>query len=286
MESSKNSLDKFVRFKYKLQKFAMISVFFTGTLTLGLLMTNYRLSNLNKNKVNELIQYQNKIKIDAQVSLDIKERLDEAISEITKLKKQLKAEKSVANSLKEKLTNTLNLLAQTAEKPVIEQKDIQQRTAVSDIIPTESNHSGKVQQALENSDMSTLSLKKVKPSESGENDQELKNSTDINTDKQEDISLSTQLSSSERSSKKENISASSHKAEANAITSKTVESSQLDKQTDISPSKPQEEDRIQPLNSVSETPVKNNSSNDVSLGDSDLSSELSPPKQEFIDQQH
>jgi hypothetical protein len=284
MESSKNSLDKFVRFKYKLQKFAMISVFFTGTLTLGLLMTNYRLSNLNKNKVNELIQYQNKIKIDAQVSLDIKERLDEAISEITKLKKQLKAEKSVANSLKEKLTNTLNLLAQTAEKPVIEQKDIQQRTAVSDIIPTESNHSGKVQQALENSDMSTLSLKKVKPSESGENDQELKNSTDINTDKQEDISLSTQLSSSERSSKDENISASSHKAEANAITSKTIESSKPDKQTDIPPSKPQEEDRIQPLNSVSDPPVKNNNSNDVSLGDSHLSPELSPPKQEFIDQ--
>ena len=274
-----------MRSKRKLQKVAMVSAFFTGMLTLGLLAANYRLNDLNKSKVKELIQYQNKIEIDAQASLDIKEELDKAISEITKLKKQLKAEKSITNSLKGKLTNTLNLLAQKHEKPIIKQVDIQQQPTASDIIPTESNSSGEIEQPLKKPDISKFSLKETKPLESDVNDQRLKNPISTNTDEQEDISISTQLSTSELSPKKEDTPASFDGTAVKTITSKTVESPQPKKQTDIPPSKSQKRDTIQPLDSISETPVKNKSSDNASLGDSDASSELSPPKQEFINQQ-
>jgi hypothetical protein len=284
MESSKNSLDKLMHSKRKIQKFAMISAFFAVIFTLGLLATNYRLSDLNKSKVNELMQYQNKIEIDAQASLEIKEELDKAISEITKLKKQIKAEKTITNSLKEKLTNTLSLLAQTREKSIIEKENIQQQSAASDIIPTERNSIGNMQQPLKEPDMSEVSLKETEPLDSNVDDQRLKNSTKTNTNEQEDISTTTQLSTSEPSSKKEDIPASSDGTTVKTITSKTVESSQPKKQTDIPPAKPQERGAIQPSDSISETPIKKNGSNDTSSNDSDSSPELSSSKQAFIDQ--
>lgn len=284
MESSKNSLDKLMLSKRKLQKFAMISAFFAGILTLGLLATNYHLSDLNKSKVNELIQYQNKVEIDAQASLEIKEELDKTISEITKLKKQIKAEKSITNSLKEKLTNTLSLLAQAHEKAIIEKEHIHQQPTASDSIPTERNSSGNMQQPLKKPDMPEVSLKETEPLGSDVDDQRLKNSTNTNTNEKEDISTSTQLSTSEPSSKKEDIPSSSDGTTVKTITSKTVESSQPKKQTDNPPAKPQERDAIQPSDSISETPIKNNGSNDASSNDSDSSPELSPPKQAFIDQ--
>lgn len=112
MGSSQGAIDNIVRSKRKIQNIAVISALSTCVLTVVLVATNYHIVALNKGELAQMVQQQQQIQIDADASADIQAELTKSKSEIKGLKVKLDAEKKNTQSLKKKLTDTLELLAQ------------------------------------------------------------------------------------------------------------------------------------------------------------------------------
>jgi hypothetical protein len=124
METSENSLDNIVRRKHKLNTFAVISVTFVCVFSIGLMAANLRLAKLNQNQIDQLTQ-QHSIMEEEQLALSsLRKELEAQNSEVKALKKLLKAEKTISQSLKEKLANTLKLLANVRESANTEKSTI------------------------------------------------------------------------------------------------------------------------------------------------------------------
>lgn len=112
MESVQNNIDKIVRSKRRIQNIAVISAVFTCILAVLSGAANYQLDRLNKNEFDRVIAQKNQIQNDARTAADIQHDLNQSKSQVKRLKEQLNAEKKITLSLKRKLTETLQLLAQ------------------------------------------------------------------------------------------------------------------------------------------------------------------------------
>ncbi len=155
MESSESSLNNIVRVKHRSHNFALISVVVILLFSIGLILTGFRLNELNQEKIGRFVQAQQQVDKKVQDSAVLQSKLELKQNEINALRKKLNAATSMNLSLKDKLTNTLKLLATAREASKLEPPAVPQETAVTaevspDLTPADPN----ITEAASGSDLS------------------------------------------------------------------------------------------------------------------------------------
>ena len=257
MGSLKKSLDNIVRLRRKLQNIAIISVAVIGLMSIGLLATTYQMRELNQSKLDELVQHQNQIEMDTQATLGLKKELDKSKTEIDKLKMQLAAEKSIAQSLKEKLADTLKLLTQTQETKEMEATISKPQSTPFATIPSENNFDEKVQRPLQTPPASITSLNKDRSVESEAKNLPLNSQINADKDGKKGLAISTKPTISEPDIEKPGALVSPKEAFVETTTSQTVEPSKPNPKTALPSAESVESEPTQPSDSKSETPANN-----------------------------
>ena len=257
MGSSKKSLDNLVRFRRKLQNIAIILAVVIGLMSIGLLATNYQMGELNKRKIDKLVHHQDQIEMDTQAAVDLKKELDESKTEIDKLKMQLTAEKSITHSLKEKLTDTLKLLAQTQETKEVEPTNRPPQSTSLATIPSENNSGEKVQRPLQTPPAPITSSNNNRSIETDANNRQL--NSPINTDPggKKDLTIPTKPTALESHVEKSGEPVSPKETVVETSTPPTIESPKPDHKTVLPSTESMELESTQSSDSRVETPAKN-----------------------------
>jgi hypothetical protein len=264
MGSSKKSLDNLVRFRHKLQNIAIISAVVIGLMSVGLLATTYQMSELNKRKIDEMAQHQDQIKMNTQMAVDLRKELDESKTEIDKLKMQLTAEKSIAQSLKVKLTDTLKLLAQTQVTREMEATNSMPQSTSFPTIPSEDNFNEKVQRPLQNPTAPITSSNNNRSIETDANNQQLNSQVKADPGGKKDASIPTKPTALETNTKKSGEPASPDKASVETSTPTTIEPPPPDQKMALPSAESMEVEPTQSSASKAEIPANQDPDN-VSL---------------------